>query len=270
MMNLNKKQLKIISFDFRSIGNRLLRAPYLQIKPVLKMFITYTYNTSLIHDYINSCKREGFDVKKEVEEVYKGNGQFVFDLGTTSEEEIFSIYNILKYISENDIDFYYVARAYSNSRGTKTYDEIVRNFSDQISLILIQHISNYLTKIGIEMGYDEEVNYMITNNGGQVNISKDNSILNATQNIGASSHELIKLVETINSLIDETVPEEEKEIIIESVEAIKNELQSNEPKKGVIKSCIRGLKAATINIPVAIKLCDNIKQFIEFVSLQIS
>ncbi|EHI96901.1 hypothetical protein CDLVIII_0162 [Clostridium sp. DL-VIII] len=40
-MNLNKKELKIISYDFNCIANRLLRVPYVEANSVLKKFIDY-------------------------------------------------------------------------------------------------------------------------------------------------------------------------------------------------------------------------------------
>lgn len=121
------------------------------------------------------------------------------------------------------------------------------------------------------MGLDEEVNYMITNNGGQVNISRDMSTLNAVQNVGAKSDELINLVGEINRLLKVSeISDEQREIIGESIDTIQNELQANSPKKGLIKACITGLKAAISGIPTAIELYENINQLIEFVTSNIS
>lgn len=262
-MNLNKKELKIISYDFNCIANRLLRVSYVEVNSVLKKFVNYIDKTPIIYEYINSCNRNDFDIKSEIEEVSKGYGRYIFDLGDTFEEEIFTIYNIFKYIVDNELDMSGIARAY-NTR-SKKFDEIIKSFNNRVSLIFINHISDYLTKIGIEMGYDEEAKYMITNNGGQVNISRDNSTLNATQNINTNSEELLSLVREINKLLDDSIPNDEREIIQESVEIIESELQSNEPKKGLIKSCVNGIKMAIANIPTAIKLCNNVQQFIEYV-----
>ena len=120
------------------------------------------------------------------------------------------------------------------------------------------------------MGYDEEEKYMVTINGTQVNISKDNSTLNAIQhNNGTDSNDLVKLVTAIKGLIDETIPEEEKETIIESVETIQEQLQSTNPKKGLIKNCMLGLNTAILNLPHAVTLCENIKTFVTYVAEQI-
>ncbi|WP_271846383.1 hypothetical protein [Clostridium tertium] len=263
-MNLNKKELKLISYDFRCISNRLLNATYYEMESVLNMFINCIESTPIIYDYVNSCDIGVFDTEKEVNEVREAYGNAIFELGVTIEEETARIYSILKYISENKIDISIIARAYA--RGSKSYNEYTKGFNNRISLILINHISDYLTKISINMGYDEEVKYMITVNGGQVNISKDNSTLNATQNIGVNSDELGKMITSIKSLIDQDISNDDKELIEESVETIQSELQNGEPKKAIVKSCLRGLKLAITNIPTAIELCNNIEQFINYVT----
>lgn len=267
-MNLNKKELKIISYDFRCIANRLLRATHDEVESVIKKFMDYIDKTPVLYEYINSCSREGFNVETDIREVSSGYGRYIFDLGDTVEEEVFTIYSIFKYVINNNSNITGIARAYDMS--AKTFDEAIKAFNNRVSLIFINHIGDYLTKIGIEMGYDEEINYMITNNGGQVNISRDNSTLNATQNIGTNSDELLSLVQEINSLLgDCNIANEEKEIIQESVETIQCEMQNNEPKKGLIRSCVNGLKMAITNIPTAIELCNNVQQFIDYVTSKI-
>ena len=65
-------------------------------------------------------------------------------------------------------------------------------------MVLIRHIECYLTKIGIDMGLDEKAFYSITVENGQVNISNDNSTINATNTVNgidvANVSELIQVV----------------------------------------------------------------------------
>ena len=268
MMNLNKKELRKLSFEFNSMSNRLLRSSYQEFNHTLKRFLGYIDDIDLINGYIQSCARDNFDVRKAVEEINSNNGRGILDLGNTDEEEVYTVYNTLLYIAENGFNYYTIGRSYS---GKKNYNEIIKDFNDKFSYILIIHISGYLTKIGIEMGIDEEVNYMITNNGGQVNISRDRSTINATQNIGAQSDDIVRLVGEINRLLSTLeVPQEQKEIIGDSVETIKNEMQSISPKKGLIKTCITGLKSAILGLPTAIELCNNVNQLVEIVSSKIN
>lgn len=262
-MNLNKKELRIVIYEFNCIGSRLIRSSYGEFLPVLRKFIGHINSTDLINEYVSSCKRENFDMNTQMHEVKNGNGRYTFDLGYTDEEEVYTIYNVLEYIVANGFDLYSIGRAYSSET---SYNNIIKDFNSKISLILINHISSFLTKIGIEMGFDEEVSYMITNNGGQVNISKDMSTLNAVQNIGAKSDELVNLVSEINKLlVSSSIPKKDREEIKDSIETVQSELQNSAPKSGLIRTCVKGLEACITGIPNAIELCDNIQQFIDFV-----
>lgn len=265
MMNLNKKELRKLSFEFNSMANRLLRSSYEEFNHTLRRFLGYIDNIELIKGYVQSCTRDNFDIIKEIN---NNNVRGIIDLGNTDEEEVYTVYNTLLYIAENGFNYFTIGRRYS---GKKSYNEVIKDFNDKFSYILIIHISGYLTKIGIEMGIDEEVNYMITNNGGQVNISRETSTLNAVQNIGTKSDELINLVEEINRLLMVSeISDEQREIIGESVESIHNQLQEANPKKGLIKTCITGLKTAVLGIPTGIELYNNINQLIELVTQNIS
>ena len=267
MINLNKKELRKLSFEFNSMANRLLRSSYQEFNHALKRFLGYIDSIELIKEYIQSCTRDNFDIKKAMEEM-NSIGMGVLDLGNTDEEEVYTVYNTLLYISEKGFNYYTIGRRYS---GKKSFNEIIKDFNDKFSYILIIHISGYLTKIGIEMGIDEEVNYMITNNGGQVNISRDTSTLNAVQNVGTKSDELVSLVGEINKILSSSdIPKEERETIGDAIETIQSELQNDTPKKGLIRSCIAGLKSVISAIPTAIELSENITKLIEYVSSKIN
>ena len=79
-MEINKKDLKSISYDFRRISNRLITISYKEMKSVLTMFINHIEGNEIIFDYINSCKRLGYDVEKDFEEVVSSYGRQVFNL----------------------------------------------------------------------------------------------------------------------------------------------------------------------------------------------
>lgn len=260
-MNLNKKELKIISYDFRCIANRLINARYDNVDSILKKFVAYIKNTPLIYEYINSCTIKDFDIENYLNNL-NSYSRRKLEWGYTSEDEVYTIYSIFEYFT-NDSNKSITALA-MNISSLRNFNETVKSFNEKVSLVLINHIENYLTRISIKMGYDEEVTYMITINGEQVNISKDNSTLNAIQNKGSVPDELTKIVQEISKSLDNNISDEQKEIIQESVDTIQRELKNDKPKKGLIKACITGLNTVTTNIPTAIKLCDNIKQLVDY------
>lgn len=261
MMELSKKDLKKISREFRSVSSRLIQSSYEDIFPILNIFINTIEKQEIVYEYIKNCTNDGYDVKKAFEDAY-GDWDNIFLLGNTVEEEVYTIYNILKYILDNNVDITMITMGYSRS---KYYQEKVKAFHDRVTLVLVNHIDNYLMNIAIDMGYDEEVKHMITVNGTQVNISNGNSTLNAVQNNNNNeSSELIKIIDAIKGSIDKDIPEDEKEIILENVETIQEQLESEKPKKGLIKTCIAGLNTTIMALPHAIQLSENVNKFIEY------
>jgi hypothetical protein len=59
------------------------------------------------------------------------------------------------------------------------------SFIDRVLLVLIGNIEDYLTKVGIDMGLDENVVWNVC--GGQVNVASGNATINATQNNGINA-----------------------------------------------------------------------------------
>lgn len=68
-------------------------------------------------------------------------------------------YRILKHMVEKEVSVTSISRAYDHS--TK-YQDMVKGFGNRVVLPFVNHIESYLTDIAIDMGFDEEANYMIT------------------------------------------------------------------------------------------------------------
>ena len=116
--------------------------------------------------------------------------------------------------------------------------------------------------ICIEMGLDDNDNYFITNNGGQVNITKDESTINAIQN---NYSKIDKLVDQVKNCIN-SIDDELKNEIIDNIEGLQEEIKKENPKKGVIKSITDALKNILPKIPMAIELTAAITEIVVFVS----
>lgn len=116
--------------------------------------------------------------------------------------------------------------------------------------------------ICIEMGLDDNDNYFITNNGGQVNIAKDESTINAIQN---NYSKIDKLVDQVKNCIN-SIDDELKNEIINNIEGLQEKIKKENPKKGVIKSITDALKNILPKIPMAIELTAAITEIVVFVS----
>ena len=53
-MNIDKKQLKIISLEFRNIANRLINCHWQTGMDLLRKFITYIDTNEIIRDFVQS------------------------------------------------------------------------------------------------------------------------------------------------------------------------------------------------------------------------
>ena len=167
---------------------------------------------------------------------------------------------IKKYITENNVSYRGYTLGYSPS---KQYNDKVKGFNDKFVLPLINEIEGNYERICIEMGLDENNNYFITNNGGQVNIAKDESTINATQN---NYSQIDKLVSQVKTNIDSIDDSELKNEIIDNVEGLQEELKKEKPKKGIINAIVNALESIIPKIPKAIELTAAITQIITFAS----
>jgi len=240
ILKLNRRELRKVISDFRSVSSRLVNVDWQDYGTVLPKFIDYVENNGLINAYVRDCGQPTFDIAFDMDEVRQGYGRVIFSLGDSEQEEVANIYGILKYCIEKNIDIpRTVAVAYSHS---KSYQDKVRSFNQRVVMVLITHIGDYLKNIGIDMGVDEEVKYSITVNHGQVNVANDNSTINATQNIGTDIAQLQRIFDEIRGntcgLSDEDI-----KTVNEGLEIIADEMANEKPKKRVVEFAMKGLNS---------------------------
>lgn len=255
----DKKELKKQSRDFRTISSRTLTSDFQMFGGNLKRLINFIDNNEIIKKYIDSCISEddNFEIEDDVNQVC-GSYNYIFDSYIDEQQEVSYIYQILKYIVDNNKDCRTYIMSYSTSR---QYQDKLKSFCDNVVEPLVNYIDSNYERIFIEMGIDEESKFEIINNGGQVNIAKDNGKINAVQ---INDSQLDKLVLNIKSKIDEIEDKETKQEIIDTVEGIQEELKRTELKKGRIKSFISSLNDKLLRIGPTIEVCVAIKELITF------
>ena len=238
---MNRTELKKIIYEFNSLSNRLLQADFNDYNNVLSKYVSFLTKTEIIFDYIVDCGTCDQDMEQEFKEVQTWHA--IFDLGETTEEEVRNVFAILKYIVDNNVNVYYgIGMSYSNNR---KYQDILKDFNSRVTMVLIRHIETYLTKVGIDMGLEDNITYNITIKDGQVNIANDNSIINATNTVsGINVDELFQLLETIKTTAQNSnLSPEDKETVSSSIEVIDEELKAEKPRKSFLKTAITGLQA---------------------------
>lgn len=241
-MNLNRIELRKIMYDYNCISNRLLQANFQDYNSVLKKFVNYISNTEIIDDYIRDCGICEFNLEEKFKQIQKSYGIFIFSLGDSEQEEVRNIFAYLVYIVDHDININSgITYAYSDS---DKYQEMLKGFNERVVNVLIRHIEQYLTKIGMDMGMDEKITYNISVKNGQVNIANDNSRLEATNKVSSVSDELNNLINNIRVLSEEQeLTDEEKNILDCNLENISEEFKKDEPRKKFLESSASVIKA---------------------------
>ena len=242
------------------MSNRLLQANFQDYLDVLKKYIAFLQNTPIIYEYICNCGQCEQNIEKEVKEVQHGSGRLIFTTGETEQEEVRNIYAILKYISENNLQVQNgIAWGYSSSN---KFQDKIKEFNNRFVMILIRHIENFLTNVGIDMGLDDKVVYNVSVQNGQAIIAGDNTTVNATNNIGIDSAQLKELIAKVVENTKGLSPEAREEVN-ESLEVIEQETKSGKPKKSLLKTAIKTLSA----IKGTVEFAAATAALIEFISV---
>lgn len=253
-MKINKKELKVIIHKYNSICNRLLRSDPDDYIADLKKFIKHLDSTEIIAEYINSFGNTELDMANEFQDVLQSFGRSYFITGEDESEEVRNVYSTLKYLSEHfknvPLGLYH---AYKHQN--QNYSAALSEFNSRFTMVLIQHIENYLTEVGIRMGLDENVVWNIS--GNQVNISNDNSTINATQiNNGINADELKSLLSAMRESLNSNLPDEDKAEAAECIDAIEAELLSQQPNETIVKDKFKLLKRIDTSLKFVSTCCS--------------
>lgn len=260
-MNYSRKDLKIVEHDFVSVGNRLLQSVVDDFPQDLKIFLSFIDSQNLIKEYIYSCGEPNADLKAVVSEVAGSYGRVTFRFGDTVESEVIGIYDLLKYLDSVDCrPIRGVIMSYAS--GSKHYDDMLRNFNSRITALLINHIDDYLTDVGIKMGMDENKTFNINvQDGGiaQLNIAQDNGTVTAQQK---NTAEILTLKKAIKDLKDNAIDlsDEDRDEVFECTDIIEEEMTSEKPKKSVVRIAYENMKSIASKVPQAVEFAAAIAQ----------
>lgn len=268
-MEINKKDLKKISRRFRQLSSRVLNAHSNELNSVIKMLVEYIDNTDIIFEYIQSILIIQSDLPEKLKEATSGYPGKTLSTGKTPEEEVSTIYQILKFISENpSFDSYLLGWGYTSSN---KYQDMAKEFGNRIVLPFVNEISAYLNDIATDMGFDEENKYMINISSGgqaQVNIANDNSTLTATQNIQNNHSEIEDAISELKSNISKELSDNQniESLLISQIELIESELKESKPKKQILKTAIDTVTSLLSTAPLAVTAVESVNKVYELIS----
>ncbi len=249
---MNRKDIKMVMSDFNSISNRLMQADYYDYLDVLKKMLNFIESTELIKGFVDECGGYNAEIEEVVDKVMTEYHSF-FKFSIDNKEEVSDIYSVIKVVCSRDYNHFPRGLLDAYSHSNKMADKL-KEFNHRVVRVLINHIENYLKKVGIEMGLDNNVTYNI--NGTQVNIANDDATINATQNIGANADELQKLIAALRNDIREDIPDNDKSDVNECIDVIESELMSGNPNEQTVKSQFKLLKRIDCGVKFLSSCCS--------------
>jgi len=255
-MAINKRQLKAVDHDFCSVSSRLLNTDFQDYERNLSKFLQFVRETDVVWDYVRSCVNsypiESEQLAAGVRQVVDSYGGHYFNLEGSDEQETATIFQTLEYISSSGIN---VPRTIgmSYAGGSKNFQDMSDNFNRRYVNVLVSHIEDYLTRIGVQMGFDDTQKYSIVVNGGavQLNIANGESSIDASMSLGASIESSIAKLRELEAA-SRDLEGEEAESASSGISDIKEELSKESPDKGKILSALEKLKGITSAIEFAV------------------
>ena len=265
---LDIREYKKISLDFRRAASNFLRTEYNNEDIPLRRFYNYIETEKVIKEIIdNKIKDVDYDFHKCFTK--DEFGQSYIDIPLDESAHIKAMYDYLKYIVENNVSLERLAMAFPC--GSRKITDILQNFIDLAFKPLIDFIQDELSKIMIMIEEDKMESIKISNNQGVVNIADRNSNIQSDNNI--KQNDIQNIIELINAIKDNIkeldLEKDEKENILDDVEVVEEQVQSNITKPARIKKAFNNIKDFLTNTSlltgVGITLANNIQQLVTIV-----
>lgn len=210
-------------------------------------------NNEIISNIVNKrIKTVNYDYKKEKFIDIDGEEYWIEpNIPIDEDEHMKAIYDYLSDMTNEKKSLIGISVRFHHK--SNSYDDIVRNYLDIVFKPLVNYINGCLTEemMNIEPKKTEKIiNQHIENNYGSNNFAEGNIISNNYVNVG--------LKEDINSLInnlcdfiknEEEINKEDKEDIIDELQVISEQVNSEQPKKRRIEKAYNRVKEMVKNLP---------------------
>lgn len=277
ILNKNAEEmLKVFLRKYDEIKDYCIDGSYDEFPERMRFSIKDTMESLELYDYISNYLlfiNGGWSVTLTPEALEyfdkKGRRTELFEELVSSEKEL--LREILKIDNENgdvtnflkdkvDNDLKDILRGIIGTLDSNGLIKVVWGSDTVYYATLTQAGRSYFER---EQKYKEINPNVVYINGNQVNIAKDNAILTASQINNTS--ELDKLIEELKEILENNdIDESVKNEILDNVDGIKEELNRDKPRKGILKSFTEGLKQSINLVPKLMEIGANITAIITF------
>lgn len=247
------KDYRQASIKFRRLSSTMLNSNADDGNIHLIRLKNFMDNNEIISNIVNKrIKTVDYDYKKE-KFIDVNSKEYWIELNTPTDEDnhMKAIYDYLSDMTNEKKSLIGIARRFNNK--SKSYNDIVKNYLDIVFKPLVNYINDCLAEemMNIEPKKTEKIiNQHIENNYGSNNFAEGNITSNNYVNVG--------LQEDINSLInnlcdfiknEEEINKEDKEDIIDELQVINEQVNSEQPKKRRIEKAYNRVKEMVKNLP---------------------
>ncbi|BCC09297.1 TPA: hypothetical protein ACGXQL_005436 [Bacillus cereus] len=266
------KKFKILSKNFRRVSGDLLNSSDIhETMRLAKKFVTYIESEPIIYDFIRKCHTQDYNLEEMIGLKTYGSK---YDIPIDNNEEISFIYQLLKYATVHLNDYHELTFGYAFYKGAKFSDQ-VREFNYQVVRLLVNHITDYLEEMAIELGIDEKPNakVLIQGNVGQFNYAEQGNIEANQINNQDEGKELKKIAQELMELLRGASMENKdvQEDAIDFVgEVVQNIEEGHEPKPSLLRRTTNALTEINSTVEGGSQLAIKIGQFVNLVSSWIS
>jgi hypothetical protein len=271
---MNIVEYRKVSQAFRRVASNMLTTKYDDGNIQLIRFRRFIQENELINSIIQEKIRDvDYDYKKEF--IVEDGGWSSIVIPIDESKHIKAMFDYLIDITNEEKDIRGVAHKFYHHSGK--WNDIIREYLDKAFKPLVDFIVDSLSMemIGMEVVKQEtHIHQNINTNYGTASIAQGN--IDSVNNVTISDIQEIKeLVESLKCLIIiEEIDEEVKEEVIDDLETIKEEINSEKPKHIRIKKASQGIKNFLSKIPQGIatasviatqgiELYEKLKPFIE-------
>lgn len=241
-----------ISQAFRRVASNMLTTKYDDGNIHLIRFRKFIQENELINNIVQEKIQDvDYDYKKDF--IVEDGGWSIISIPIDESNHVKAMFDYLIDITNEEEDIRW--RAHKFCHGSGKWNDIIREYLDKAFKPLVDFIVDSLSMemIGMETVKQEtHIHQNINTNYGTASIAQGNidSINNVTSN---DIQEVRKLVESLKTLIiKEEIGEEVKEGIVDDLETIEEEVNSEKPKHIRIKKACQGLKNFAAKIPQGI------------------
>ena len=210
-------------------------------------------NNEIISNIVNKrIKTVNYDYKKEKFIDIDGEEYWIEpNIPIDEDEHMKAIYDYLSDMTNEKKSLIGISVRFHHK--SNSYDDIVRNYLDIVFKPLVNYINDCLTEemMNIEPKKTEKIiNQHIENNYGANNFAEGNITSNNYVNVGTQV-DINSLINNLGDFIknEDEINKEDKEDIIDELQVISEQVNSEQPKKRRIEKAYNRVKDMVKNLP---------------------